>query len=152
MKQIILLTLLVSSCIAMAQTPKRDLAKSEASRFQLVVPKALWERIFFPSINERAKIAKLPTLRSALPKDDLELRIWHGFGLTALEGFVLRRLSGKWTAIHLDSVHPEFSRRNNQKVLSVPKSGWDECWRKLVEMEILTLPDAHEVSMLDIYQ
>ena len=146
MKQIILLTLLLSSCIAVAQTPKLDPAKSEASRFQSVVPKARWERIFFQAINERARIAKLPTLRSALPKDDLELRIWHGFGLTALEGFVLRRSSGKWSAIHLDGIHSKLARKDYQKELPVPKSGWDECWRKLVEMEILTLPDAYEIE------
>jgi hypothetical protein len=146
MKPIVLLALLFYSCGHVGQSPKLEAVKSQASQFKLKVPKATWEPIFFQSIDERASLAHLPSLRVALPKDDLELRIWNGFGLTALEGFVLRRSSGKWSAIHLDGIHPKLPRQDYQKQLSAPKSGWNECWRKLVEMGISTLPDAAEIQ------
>ena len=119
--------------------------QTEPGQFRVVVPKADWEPIFFKAIDERAGIAKLPSLRTALPKDDLELRIWNGFGLSALEGFVLRRTSGNWTAIHVDGIHRKLSRDKYEQQLAAPKSGWNECWAKLLEMGILTLPDAAEI-------
>lgn len=112
----------------------------------LIVPKSIWEPIYFKSINERANIAKLGSLRVVLPKNDLELRLWNGFGLTALEGFVLRRHAGKWSAIHLNGVYRGLPKREYQRQLSAPKSGWNEAWRKLVEMGIGTLPDAEEIG------
>ena len=146
MKQILLLALLLASCTHVAQSPKVETVQSEPSQFRLVIPKDPWEKIFFRAIDERAGTAKLPGLRTALPKDDVELRLWHGFGLTALEGFVLRRHSGNWSAIHLDGVHQGLSRDKYQRQLSVPKSGWNECWARILKGEILTLPDAAEID------
>jgi len=146
MKQAILLALLLSACAGVAQSPKPEPVKSQTSQFKSIVPDASWERISFQSINERASLANLSTLRMELKKDDLELRIWNGFGLTALEGFVLRRNAGQWSAIHLDGIHPKLPREKHQKDLPAPKSGWNEFWRKLVEMGIFTLPDAYEIG------
>jgi hypothetical protein len=150
MKQVLIFTLLLCSCADVSQSPKLDAPKPDAVKsqkmeFQLIIPKTAWEPIFFKSIDRRARIAHLPSLRTALPNDDLELRVWHGFGLTELEGFVLRRRSGNWTAVHLDGVS-ESSKRNSQRHLPTPKSGWDQCWQKLVAMGILTLPDATEIQ------
>lgn len=114
--------------------------------YSLMAPQQKWERIYFKAIDERAKIAGLSSLRSPLPKDDLELRVWSGFGLTALEGFVLRRTSGQWSAIHLDGITSKSAQKDSQRQLSTPKSGWDEAWRKLVANGILTLPDAMEIN------
>ena len=146
MKPVLLLALLFFGCTDVARYSKPEPVKSQASQFKLIVPNTTWEPIFFRSINERASLANLSSLRVALPKDDLELRIWNGFGLTALEGFVLRRSAGQWSAIHLDGVHPKLPREKYQKQLSAPKSGWNECWRKLVQMGIVTLPDAAEIQ------
>ena len=146
MNQVLLLALLLSSCTLATQSPKLETVRPEPRQFRLVIPKAPWERIFFQSINERASIAKLPSLRTALPKGDLELRIWNGFGLTPLQGFVLRRSSGKWSAIHLNGINPRLPRDQYEKELGAPKTGWNECWTKLLDMEILSLPDAYGIE------
>ena len=114
---------------------------------RLSIPKATWEPIFFKSINERAKVAKLPDLRTViLPEGDLEVRVWVGFGLTALEGFILKRTGGQWSATHLEGLHPRLPRNEYQKKLQAPIFGWDASWQKLVAGGILTLPDASEAQ------
>ncbi len=146
MKSVFVVTLLLSPFLLMAEFQKGAGVTPPTSEFKLKVPNDTWEKIFFESINERARIAHLGTLRVALPKDDLELRVWNGFGLTALEGFVLRRHNGEWSAIHLDGIHSGLPKREYQKQLSAPKSGWDNVWRKLLEMGVTTLPDAAEIG------
>lgn len=146
MTQILLLALLFSAGTLVTQSPKSEAPQSQASEFKLIIRKTIWEPIFFQAIDERAQQSDLPTLRVALPKDDLELRLWNGFGLTALEGVVLRRRAGEWSAIHLDGIHAKLPKASYQKTLSAPKSGWTECWRKLTELGILTLPDAGEIK------
>ena len=136
------------------RSPVENVAQEKASapvaqekqELRLAVPDNPWVPIFFESINERAGVAKLPKLRTAiLPKDGLEVRVWAGFGLTALEGFVLKRIDGQWSATQLAGIHPRLPRSEYQKKLQTPKSGWDACWRRLVEAGMLTLPDASEV-------
>ena len=147
MKQVLLLTLLLFPAgIPVMQSRKSEPVKSEANQFKLIVPNTTWEPIFFRSINERARLANLSSLRTALPENDLELRTWNGFGVTALEAFVLRRSAGQWSAIHLDGIHPKLPREKYQRQLLAPKSGWNECWRKLLELGIFTLPDAVEIQ------
>ena len=80
-----------------------------------------------------------------MPDDDLEVRVWHGFGLTALEGFVLKRTAGEWSAIHLDG-NPNLPCSEYEKKLQTPKSGWELCWRRLEEAGILTLRDASAIG------
>jgi hypothetical protein len=114
---------------------------------QLNIPKDGWEPIFFEAINERAKVANLKTLRAdALPESDIEVRVWHGFGLTALEGFGLKRAAGKWSAIHVEGIHPRLPLSEYQRTLQAPKSGWELCWRRLEEAGILMLPDAAAIG------
>lgn len=146
MKSIFLLTLLLLPALETPQSQRGEAVNPEAGHFKLIIPKTDWEELYFEEINERARIGKLRTLRVALPKDDLELRLWNGFGRTYLEGFVLRRRAGKWSAVYLNGVYRGVPKREYQKQLSAPKSGWNEFWRKLVEMEIATLPDADEIG------
>jgi hypothetical protein len=147
MKAIIICLLLLTSCsIPPSQTQENEAVSQKRNPLQLIIPNTGWEPIFFQSINERASIAKLPSLRSAaLKEDQLEVRVWHGFGLTALEGLVLRD-DGEWTAVHVDGIHPRLPRSEYQKHLQAPKSGWHECWVRLVEAGISTLPDASEIQ------
>jgi hypothetical protein len=110
-------------------------------------PKATWEPIFFEAINERAKIAKLASLRNVnLPEGDLEVRVWGGFGLTPLEGFILKRQAAQWSAIHLEGIYPRLPRSQYQKSLEAPRSGWDPCWKRLVVAGLLALPDDSELE------
>jgi len=111
------------------------------------IHKKPWEPVFFKEINERARLAKLSDLRRAnLPKDDIELRVWIGFGLIALEGFIIKRRHGQWSALLLRSIGPHLARRDYQQILPVPKSGWEPFWQHLVEKGVTTLPDSSELE------
>ena len=144
MKELALLIVLITSCssLPLAQGKKTTPAP-ERKELQLDIPKDGWEPIFFKSINARANISNLKTLRAGtLPENDLEVRIWHGFGLTALEGFVLKRAAGQWSAMHLEGIHPGLPQSEYQKILAAPKSGWELSWQRLEEAGISMLPDA----------
>ena len=128
-----------------AQRRKTTPATRRKGGLRLTVPKETWEPIFFESINERARASKLTALRSSvLPEDDFEIRVWIGFGLTPLEGFVLRRSAGRWSAVHLDAAASRKSAPRKQ--LAAPKSGWETAWQRLADAGVLTLPDAAAVG------
>jgi hypothetical protein len=117
----------------------------EKEKLRLVIPDATWEPIYFAHINEGAKAAKLPKLRAAvLPEGEMEIRIWRGFGLGELEGFIFRR-SKEWSAFYLRGVDPRMSRMKPQRVSLIPKSGWDIFWGRLTAEGVLSLPDASEL-------
>lgn len=115
----------------------------------LIVPKAIWEPIFFGSTDDRqtirgrTSISKLPDLReTVLPAGDIEVRLWDGFGLTLLQGFVLKRTAGRWMAILLLPAVPRYAGQDYKKALPVPRSGWERFWNGLVREGLLTLPDS----------
>jgi hypothetical protein len=116
----------------------------EKKELRLSIPNESWEPFAFEEINKRTRQARLPALRSViLPAGDLEVRVWAGFGLTELEGFVLKRTSGQWSASHLDDINPRVAlHKPSQKELKAPKFGWEVFWQGLVGAGILNLPDA----------
>ena len=148
MKVLAVLIALMASCSSSPQSQRsRPTPAARYKEFQVNIPKAIWEPIFFKSINERAELSNLRTLReSALRDDDLEVRVWHGFGLTALEGFILKRAAGQWSAIHLNGIRAGLPPHQYQKLLQPPRSGWDLCWQRLQAAGILTLPDASAIG------
>ena len=106
-----------------------------------------WRAIFFKEINKRAKLAGLHRLDSArVAGDDLEVRVWIGFGLLPLEGFVLTRKGGRWSGLHLRPIGPGLSRENYRESLDSPNSGWNELWDRLTREGILTLPDSSRLK------
>ena len=124
---------------AVAQPPKRE--------FLAMVPKDNWVPVFFKAINERADIAALRSLRTAaLPNDDLETRLWIGFGLSALAGFDLKRSNGQWSGIYIQGIRPHLPKDQYQLPLQAPKSGWDQLWQSLTAKGLLTLPDAASIA------
>lgn len=145
----VLLVLLTCCC---ADAPKTSSHGAEAiaeqqKTFQVVVPDATWEPIFFREINERAGIAKLPNLRAAaVPNGDVETRVWVGFGLTALTGFDFKRTAGQWTGIYVRGIRPGLAKKDYQLNLKPPKSGWDAFWRRLTDAGFLSLPDAKAID------
>ena len=144
---IVIVVLVASSLCSPHQQVKNPTAAPPPKKLQLNIPKDPWEPIFFRAIDERAKLANLESLRSkAFPNNDLEIRVWHGFGLTLLEGFLLRRTAGEWLAVHLDGVTRKASPAEFQKRLGPPKSGWDAFLRRLEEAGFFTLPDASAVN------
>lgn len=176
MKRLIISTLLLTSCSASAVQENTNFAAVQ----QLPVPIArvkgteqlghlskvvtnkpfptpeksnlTWEDIYFEEIIEREKISKLRRLKSkSFPEDDLEIRVWSGFGITALRGFLLKRIAGEWSAVDLDwEVFKNSKGKRDLKPLDkkfdVPNSGWDAAWQKLVDAGILTLPDAEKID------
>jgi hypothetical protein len=142
MRPVIILIFLLAAC-AIPVLPRSDAAtvRQEKAKLRLIIPKDDWEPNYFKEINKRAKSARLPKLRSTvLPKDDLEARVWFGFGTFSLGGFRVKRSAGQWSAAHLDGIHPE------QIKLPPPKSGWEACWKRLVDQGLLTLPDSSELK------
>jgi hypothetical protein len=121
-----------------APTPKRE--------FALVIPRTTWEPIFFKSINERGQRAKLPSLRAPLPEDALELRIWGGFGLSALEGFRIRRDGARWSASYFGTRFGRGRFEDYTLGLAQPKSDWEGAWNRLVSLGVLELPDAERAG------
>lgn len=111
-----------------------------------------WEPSFFEQIDKRAQKAGLTDLRAAmLDNGDLEVRVWIGFGLDPLKGFVFKRGSGHWEATYLRPIDPESSVGNYQQKLPPPKSGWNQFWDQLIAKGILTLPDSSELGDEDMF-
>lgn len=108
---------------------------------KLDIPRATWEPIFFEAIDSLTKTASWPRLRQAdVPTSTLKVRVWVGFGLTPLEGFRMRRVGGSWTAHH---VREGFVDKRPLELHEVkPQSGWEDLWKKIEALGILTLPDS----------
>jgi hypothetical protein len=128
----------------------------ESQKIQIILPNARWEQIFFNggevsgivegrfSINHVTKLAGLTELRkTSLKEGDVEIRVWRGFGLSPLEAVIIKRISGQWSAIHINHNNLD---KVELKELSPPKSGWESLWKKIVEKEILTLRDSSEIN------
>jgi len=103
--------------------PKKDVPSIRGDeQLHVHAPDATWEPIYFTEINKLVKTAKLSNLRTAtLPKDDLEIRVWSGFGIIAPQGFVIKRSAGIWSAVHVTD--PQY--KQYLKYSSAPKSGWE---------------------------
>jgi len=147
---IIAIAAFLSSC---SPAPKsREIQSTPAAspkQLQLNIPKGSWPSLFFKHIDERAELNGLKSLRTdPLPNGDFEVRVWHGFGLTPLEGFVLRRTGDQWSASFLKGVTPNAPPNELIQTLPEPKSGWGGCWRRLDDAGLFTLPDATAIHCL----
>ena len=114
-----------------------------------IMPAGEWEEHAFRTINKRTDTANLPSLRSVnLPNEDLEVRLWVGFGISGEDGIILRRSSNQWSALYLHGSFDRYPPANYQKQrnLGAPKSGWENLWQRLVGAGILTLPDAPAIG------
>ena len=113
---------------------------------QLELPNARWEPIFFQGIDDATQAAGIAELRTEyVPKDDIEVRVWRGFGLTPLEGILLKRTDYQWSAIYIRRNRAE-DRTVEMRNLDSPKSGWEPFWISLQDKGILKLPDSLEVG------
>jgi hypothetical protein len=88
-----------------------------------------------------------------LRENDLEVRAWGGFGITTLQGFILRRIEGKWTS---SEIHADFKKPDKfiykQTPLPEPQKSWDAVWQALLEQGLLTLPDARVINCEAMYE
>lgn len=104
-----------------------------------------WETSFFKALNERTKRINLPSLRTTpLGENDIEVRFWYDARPDIINGFVLRRLGNRWSAVGVRQVRDRWPSAVIQEKLPRPKSGWDGLWKQLVDFGVLSLPDGYE--------
>ncbi len=117
----------------------------ESQRVKLELPGGRWEQIFFKLINRTTELGGIKELRNtSLKRDDIEVRVWRGFGLGDLEGVVFQRTSGHWLAFHIKADDYTEPQKVGVKKLNSPKSGWNSFWNSVEEKGILTLRDPSE--------
>lgn len=133
-----------------APTPKPASQSTPTPLVENVVPDAPGasrQPIHYQTIDERTKIADIGRLRDlALSADDIEVRIWGGFGKTGVEGFVLRRYDQVWSAYQFVYERTAEGKPGYITKPKEPLSGWDLTWRSLIESKILTLPNARSIG------
>ena len=109
---------------------------------QLEIPDAPWQPAFFELLEERTKTVNLPSLRAvALPARDLEVRFWYD-RFEIINGLVIRRTGQQWSAYWIYQAEDHLPSSSQMVTLHSPKSGWDNLWKNLLEIGILTLPDS----------
>lgn len=93
-------------------------------------------------IAERIKNLDLSMLNSkSLPKEDIEIRVWKGFALTPLEGFIFRKRGKNWVGRYVDN---DFDA--NITNLASPQSGWQSFINQIEKLGVYTLPDESELK------
>ena len=123
------------------------LERSSTEKLTLIIPEASWERIFFKPINAVTSLTGQGELRKTILKNgDHEVRIWWGFGLSPLEGLLLRHIDGNWSAVHVKADHYYEPTKATKTELKPPQAGWDATWKQLLDAGILKLPDASEIE------
>ncbi|MEA2205217.1 MAG: hypothetical protein QOE77_1993 [Blastocatellia bacterium] len=141
MKRLLILSFLLAAYTS-AQVP---VAQTNASK---PAPERTADETLAREIDHLAKLAGLPPLKSSnLAPGDADARVWYGFGLMLLEGFAIKRTNNRWRAFHLkaDGANPRYITKVARIQLPAPKSGWKNCWRRLTEAGILTLPSGTEL-------
>jgi len=93
-----------------------------------VIPKDTWVDIYFDEINRVADQAHIKSLRSAsIEPGDVEFRLWAGFGLTRLRGYILKRQKGVWSARSIANQ----SDRSSKVVQEPASKDWNLIWASL---------------------
>lgn len=106
-----------------------------------------WEQSFFSALEERLKQVKLPSLKTmTLDENDIEVRLWYDARPKAINGFLIHRLRGRWSAIGIRQTIDEWPSPVVQKNLGRPKPGWENLWKQLRDSGVLTLPDSSETK------
>lgn len=115
---------------------------------KLEIPNSNWEKIFFKPIDKTTELAKLQKLRDKnLSFNDIEIRIWEGFGLEDLEGVIFTRTDNIWRAFYIKANNNfEPTKADYTQLFNVPQSGWKSFTRQLFNTNILTLPDADSID------
>lgn len=122
----------------------------KSQKTQIILPNATWEQIFFRGINQATNLGGLTELRKTrLGNSDVEIRVWRGFSLSQLEGVILKRIDGQWSALYLKTDAPTEFKKIEIRELNPPKSGWESFWKQITDKGILTLPDASEINCED---
>jgi hypothetical protein len=140
---IISFTLLVLNC-----NLKNNLNAFEASDSARNNNHKFWEKLVFEEVKQRLDKTKIIPLKSKeLDSDSIEIRVWVGFDRSPLRGLILKRTGQESEGVYIPPIREVSSSANAPYLLHHPKSGWDDLWEKLEELEIKTLPDWTEIGM-----
>ena len=112
------------------------------------IPKATWVKIYFKSIDEAATATNLPILRNIeIPPDDIEIRIWEGFGITPLLGYVIKRQGGKWSASYVEGMVDIDRQKVLFKIHKIKrKTNWGLLWQKLESSGFCNIADDSQIE------
>lgn len=86
--------------------------------------------------------SKKSSSKQKLSGEELEIRIWCGFGARPIRGISLQNKKRIFSAIYFDEL-------GESKYLTPPLSGWDVLWNKLNDLNILDLPNDNEVGAVE---
>ena len=145
--------ILITACVSEKESAQRQpsataTASQDSQKPSLSIPDAEWEPPFFEFLETHTRGLNLPSLRTVvLPgKDDLEVRFWIDGLARNLNGVVIKRQAGQWSAIRVYETGERQEKAVTQESLAEPSSGWKGAWEKLVSAGILMLPDASKVN------
>lgn len=139
-------TVLVAGCSSHRSKGQIPISR-QPQQSHVATAQPSWQPIFFRQIDELARIGNLPDLRSSvLAKDDLEARLWIESGPFGMDGIVVTRRSGVWSAVYLHGFSKEPNFKKYAEPMRTPRSGWDATWQKLVDAGLLSIPDATQVG------
>lgn len=111
------------------------------------VPSMRADSLFYPYIDKQeTRIPLQPLRRTALPAGDLEVRIWKIVSFKPPQGFVLKRMAGRWSASHLESDSYDEPKEVKRRELMPPVAGWEACWHELLDAGLATLPDSEGID------
>ena len=114
----------------------------ESQRIEVQPSSGRWESIFFRSIDRTTQLAQIEELRKTVVKNgDVEVRFWHGFGLSPLEAVILKRTDGRWSGFHIKTNNYTEPENAFVEDLLPPRSGWDSLWKNVTDKGLLNLPD-----------
>lgn len=118
----------------------------ESLRPPTVVSVFSGDSILAPSVDKVTELSGFPVLRKThLNTGDIEVRIWRGFGLSALEAVFVSRVDGKWSCVHLKEIYDDLSEdggwvKTKVTWLDRPVSGWEPFADKIVDKGLIQLP------------
>lgn len=85
-----------------------------------------------------ARSAGLPDLRKLPPsRGEMHVRLWHGFGLTGVDGFVLSRTGAMWAA-HVIAPASRSECYVRREVAAV--TNWAPIWQSIEALGLGALP------------
>jgi hypothetical protein len=103
-----------------------------------------WEPLLFETTNNKLEKINLQSLKNKdIAEEDIEIRLWIGFGESPssdAEGLILEKKEGNWTALYL----PKDTKGKMAVQSKEPKSGWDVLWNNLNAHNFLTIADITE--------
>lgn len=111
------------------------------------IPSMRADSLFYPYVDKQeSRIPLQPLRRMTLPAGDLEVRVWKIVSFKPPQGFVLKRMAGRWSASHLESDSYDEPKEVKRTELMPPVAGWEACWQELLEAGLVTLPDSEGIE------